>query len=208
MEFAMVLGSVFVLHVVAMVSPGPNFLIVTHTAIRGTRRAGVSVALGVAAGAAIWSSVAVVGLNIVFVHHAWLYRGIKLLGGLYLIHLGVDSWRKADQRAGQPEQEDGKVASNWQAFRLGLLTNLLNPKAAVFFASIFAALVAPDLDAWVRLAAVGMIVTNAVGWHVALAYFFSTQRAQQSYRRLKHWINRVTGTALALFGLRLLWTSR
>lgn len=208
MEFALVLGSVFVLHVVAMVSPGPNFLIVTQTAISGTRRAGVLAALGVATGAAVWSSVAIVGLNVVLLHDAWLYRGITLLGGLYLIYLGIDLWRKADHSTGQPERKDVTADSNWQAFRLGLRTNLLNPKSAVFFASIFAALVAPDLQTWVKVAAVGMVVTNAVGWHVALAWFFSTQRAQQSYQRLKHWINRVTGTALALFGVRLLWTSR
>jgi len=87
--------------------------------------------------------------------------------------------------------------------RLGLFTNLTNPKAVIFYGGIFAAFLTPDLPTWVRLAAIGVIVINSTGWHVAMACLFSTGRARQVYDRLKPWIDRLAGSALAFLGLRL-----
>jgi threonine efflux protein len=81
MNYVVVLGSIFAVHVLAMISPGPNVLVVTQTAISHTRRIGGVTALGVAAGSTIWSSAALFSLGVVFAQFAWLYGGIKLLGG-------------------------------------------------------------------------------------------------------------------------------
>ena len=203
------LGSIFAVHVLAMISPGPNVLVVTQTAISQTRRAGIGTALGVAIGSTIWSSAALFSLSVVFAQFAWLYGGLKLLGGVYLLYLGIRLWRAADHRPPAPSSSTHTtVHTDWQAFRLGLLTNLTNPKAVVFFGSIFAALLTPALPLWVRLAAIGIVAVDATGWHVALACFFSTRRAQQIYRRIKGWLDRAAGVALAFLGLRLMLPSR
>jgi RhtB (resistance to homoserine/threonine) family protein len=209
MNYAVVLSSVFAVHVLAMISPGPNVLIVTQTAMSHTRRAGIVTALGVAIGSTIWSSAALFGLSVVFAQFAWLYGGIKLLGGMYLLYLGSRLWRTADHHSLVPSSSThATVHTDWQAFRLGLLTNLTNPKAVIFFGSIFAALLTPALPMWVKLAAISIIAVDATGWHVALACFFSTRRAQEVYRRIKHWVDRIAGAALALLGLRLILPSR
>src|ERR687885_470648 len=96
MNHAVVLSSVFAVHVLAMTSPGPNVLVVTQTAIGHTRRAGIVTALGVATGSAVWSGAALFGLSVVFEQLAWLYGGLKLLGGTYLLYLGIKLWRTAD----------------------------------------------------------------------------------------------------------------
>ena len=72
------------------------------------------------------------------------------------------------------------------------------------FGSIFAALLAPALPAWVKLADVGIIAVDATGWHIALVCFFSTRRAQQVYRRIKRWMDRGAGAAFAFLRLRLM----
>jgi threonine efflux protein len=208
MNYAVVLSSVFAVHVLAMISPGPNVLIVTQTAISHTRRAGIVTALGVAIGSTIWSSAALFGLSVVFAQFAWLYEGIKLLGGIYLLYLGIKLWRTADHHPLVPSSSHATVHTDRQALRLGLLTNLTNPKAVIFFGSIFAALLTPTLPMWVKLAAIGIIAVDATGWHVALACFFSTRRAQQVYRRIKRWVDRTAGVALAFLGLRLILPSR
>ncbi|MGH8700836.1 MAG: LysE family transporter [Burkholderiales bacterium] len=208
MNYWVVLGSILAVHVLAIISPGPNVLIVTQTAISRTRRAGVFTALGIATGAAVWSSAALLGLNVLFAHFGWLYTGVKLLGGMYLLYLGIKLWRTADQPLGSSVRHGATARTDGQAFRLGLLTNLTNPKAAIFYGSVFAALLTPDLPAWVNVAAVGVIVVNSVAWHVALACLFSTRRAQQVYGRIKRWIDRFAGTVLALLGVRLILQSR
>lgn len=209
MNYAVVLGSILAVHVLAMISPGPNVLIVAQTALGHTRRAGIITALGVATGSTIWSSAALLSLSIVFAQFAWFYGALKLLGGTYLLYLGIKLWRTADHNLlVSPSSTQATLHTDWHAFRLGLLTNLTNPKAVIFFGSIFAALLTPALPPWVKLAAVGIIVVDAIGWHVALACFFSTRRAQQSYRSIKHWVDRAAGTLLAFLGLQLILASR
>jgi threonine/homoserine/homoserine lactone efflux protein len=61
---------------------------------------------------------------------------------------------------------------------------------------------------WVKLVAIGIVAVDATGWHVALARFFSTRRAQQTYRRIKGWVERIAGSSLAFLGLRLMLPSR
>ena len=99
---------------------------------------------------------------------------------------------------------EGVARTDWRAFRLGLATNLTNPKALLFYGSVFAALFAPDAPLWIRVAAVGIIVANSTGFHVTLACICSTAPAQAGYQRIKPWVDRVAGTGLALLGLGLM----
>ncbi len=139
-----------------------------------------------------------------FAHFPWLLGGLKLAGGIYLLYLGITLWRGADHRLTPPVRHRAAADTNWQAFRLGLLTNLTNPKAAVFYGSILAAFLTPDLPRWVKLTAIGILVANAAGWHVTLACLFSTAPARQIYDRIKPWIDRIAGSALGILGLRLM----
>jgi threonine efflux protein len=203
-----VLGSVVAVHVLAMVSPGPNVLIVTQTAASETRRAGVCVALGIAAGAGLLSSAALVGLTVALTRFASLHTALKLAGGAYLIYLGIRLWRAASSPAAFSPSANGVGGTDRRAFRLGLATNLTNPKALLFYGSVFAALLAPEAPLWVKLAAVGLITINSTVFHVALACLLSTPRAQAGYRRIKPWVDRIAGAALAALGLHLVLPSR
>ena len=95
------------------------------------------------------------------------------------------------------------VNTDWTAFRLGLFTSLSNPKALLFFAGLFTALLPPVLPLWIRVASVGIIFLDSLGWHSALAWFFSTEGAQQAYNKAGHWLDRIAGLVLALLGLWL-----
>ena len=207
MSYGVVLGSVFVVHVLAMLSPGPNVLVVTQTAASRTRRAGVWVALGVAAGAALWSGAALLGLSVLFAQVGWLYGALTFAGGVYLLYLSFRLWRGASRPLVLATGAPTASQTDWQAFWLGLLTNLTNPKALVFYGSIFAALLTPELPAWVKIAAFAIIVSNATIWHGALACFFSAERTQRFYQRVKGGIDRIAAIALALLGLRLMLPS-
>jgi threonine efflux protein len=204
-EHACVLAGVFAVHVLAILSPGPNVLVVTQTAASRSRRAGVAVALGIAVGAALWSSAVLAGLALVFAQVAWLYRGLAIAGGAYLVYLGVRLWIGATQPLSTAR---AAPAQDGRAFRVGLLTNVTNPKALVFYGSVFAALVPPATPIPVKLAAVALVFANSAAWHVAFAWLFSTADARAAYGRAKRWIDRVAGAALGVAGLRLLWLER
>ena len=202
MEYLSILGSLLVVHLLALISPGPNVLIVTQTAMHRTRRAGVVTASGLAVAASIWSAAALFGLAAVFAGTPWLYNGLRIVGGVYLFYLGMGMLRHSyDSEA--VTFRCAPVTTDWTAFRLGLFTSLSNPKALLFFAGLFTALLPPTLPLWIRVASVGIIFLDSLGWHSALAYFFSTEGARQAYNKAGRWLDRIAGLVLALLGLWL-----
>lgn len=196
------LVEIFLVHLAAMASPGPNVLLVVRTALADSRRAGLQAAAGVAAGGAIWATAAAVGLGLLLAQASIAYDVLRVLGGMYLVYLGVRTVMSATRPLAplRALPERSSAIHNW---RRGVLTNLSNPKAAVFFVSIFATLLPPDASPGLRAIAVVVIVVDALLWHGLLAVVFSTDRARAPYARAKLWIDRCAGAVMVGFGLRL-----
>ena len=132
--------------IVALVSPGPDALLVAQTAASAGRRDGFACAAGIGAGMAVWSAAALCGLATLFAEAAWLYRLVVLAGAAYLVVTGLRMLAAARRGDGHGTEEPGIDALHpgaFVAFRRGLLTNLSNPKAAVLFASVFAVTLPP-----------------------------------------------------------------
>lgn len=182
-----------------MASPGPNVLLVARTAMSDSRSAALAAAAGVTCGAVLLASAAAFGLGVLVEQAGWLRTALQVAGGAYLVFLGLQTWRSA----GEPLRIGGAGERSSAHFRRGLLTNLSNPKAAVFFGSVLA----PTLGSadWVAVAAIGLIALDALVWHSLLAVLFARRRVQQGYARAKSGIDRVVGAALGLLGLRLAW---
>jgi threonine/homoserine/homoserine lactone efflux protein len=189
----------------ALASPGPNFLAVTQAAVGGSRRQGVATALGVASGSTVQALLAATGVGLLLAHAGGVQRVVALLGGAYLLWVARAIWRQA--RAGAVSPGIGKVRaiSLHAAYRGGLLTNLTNPKALVFFSTIFTALVGPGLPAELRFAAVALICLLSTSWHLALATLFTQPAVRAGYARARRPLLRVTSLAIGGFGVRLLW---
>ncbi len=194
--------TVFGVHVAAMASPGPNFLLVSQAGLRHSRRHALVTASGVAAGALVLSSAAALGLGVVLDEVRPLYLALKIGGGLYLVWLGIQMWRNARTPIGLGTGIS--VTGTGQCFRLGLLTNLTNPKAAIFYGSVLTALLPSHGPVWVPITAVAIITVNALWWHVTLAVVFSTAPVQRWYTDAKTAIDRTVGVLLAGLGVRLL----
>src|ERR1043165_3715964 len=116
----------WILHVAAMVSPGPNVLLVSQLAASDRARSAVFAALGVAFGATLWATCAVFGVNIVFVAFPGLRLALQVIGGAYLLYLAIRLWRS---NGAAPVGRVSSVSA-WAGFRQGFLTNITNPKVA------------------------------------------------------------------------------
>lgn len=190
--------------IVLIISPGPNFLVITQLSFSQSRQQGICAGLGVASGSIIWALLAATGLGLMFQQLPWLQPGLQLLGGAYLTWLGTKSLRNAGS---QPAPRDIKalgIGSLSRAYRFGLLTNMTNPKALAFYTSVFTTVAAPGLPMWVRTAGVSIIAVLAISWFVLLATLFSIPAVQERYRRMKKAIDIITGLFMVAFGLRLL----
>ncbi len=186
--------------VLIVVVPGPNVLAVTTTAMRD-RRSGIRMALGVSTGDMIWAAAAIVGLGAALAHARPVFEVLRWAGVVYLIVFAVRLWRTpVNEHSADPGEHD---ASGRRIFLRGLLIDLANPKAAVFFTTLFASLLPTGLSAGlavVVLAAVGAVV---YGWYLALAVVLSRPVVQRGYRRVGSTINRVAAGAIGVLGIRL-----
>lgn len=202
MIYVYLLLSLLAVDLLAAISPGPNFVVVTQTAIQRTRRHAASVVLGLVSANLIWCAAVAFGLSALFELAPWLYGTIKFLGGAYLIYLGVSLWRTVG--SSETNTESSLQNTLGAAYIRGLLTNLSNPKSVVYFGSIFALFMRPTTPAWVQLTAVGIVLFDTFLWYGSVAVLFSSRAVRRFYIRIQRPVNRVTGAVMFGFGARLL----
>jgi threonine efflux protein len=193
--------SLLAVDLLAAISPGPNFVVVTQAAIHRTPRYAAGIVLGFVAANLLWCFAVVLGISALFKLAPWLYGAIKFTGGVYLIYLGVNLWRS---KSHSPVNIEPSIRrSVGAAFVRGLLTNLSNPKSVVYFGSIFALFLRPGTPGWVEAAAISIVMFNTVLWYGTLAALFSSSAVQRFYIAIKHPINRLSGAVMVGFGARL-----
>ncbi|WP_086846748.1 LysE family transporter [Amycolatopsis kentuckyensis] len=202
MSPAATLGTVLLAYLPAAMSPGPNFVLIAHTAATGTRRAAVAIALGVVAAGGLLAAVAVFGLGSVLARTPWLATALRVACGGYLAWLGVRLWWRARAPSAPAEPATGRG----NAFGRGVLSNLSNPKAAAFFGSVLTATLPPTEPTAVKAAAVALIVVTSAGWHLSVALLFSSPATQRWYAHAEPALNRVVGTVLVILGCTLATT--
>ncbi len=196
--------SIGFIQLLAVISPGPSFLITARTAVAQSRLDGIKVALGLGAGTVVWSSAALLGLNAVFHAVPMLFMGMKVLGALFLLYVAYMIFRHAAEPL--KIEAGGEKLSN--PFVKGFLTQISNPKVAVFFGSIFVAMLPAQVPLWMTLALIFIVSFNEVWWYAAVSLFFGSGPIRNFYLKAKAWIDRVTGLFLGGLGLRLLWSAR
>lgn len=192
----------------AVITPGPDFLIVVQNATSRSRRHGFMAAVGVTTAILFWATGSMLGLAVLLTRLSWLYEIVRLAGAAYLIYLGIrtlwSSRRKVIESADRPVLEGPPApASLSRAWRMGFLTNAANPKAAAFFGSLLGALMPAHAAAGLQVMVIASIVVIAMTWYAVVATMFGMPPVTRVYRRIRRWIDRVMATVLILLGGRL-----
>lgn len=203
MELPAVLLGVAAVWGLAVVTPGPNFFITAQTTVRHPGRAGFFVVLGTCTGTLIWASAGYFGITGLFKAAPWLYTTLKIAGGTYLIYLGmmmILNSGKAHDSHQALAADSRRNLTNW---RKGLVTNLSNPKTAMFVASLFATVLSKDPDPVTGLMIILLMVLISLAWYSLVVMVFSSRKIRQGYTRIQHWLEKIAGAVFAGFGLRL-----
>lgn len=184
------------------ISPGPSFTLILRLAASGARPAAFGATVGFSFGAAAYAALAMTGFALVITRMGWLMSAIQIAGGCYLIYLGLSAWL-----AGPHDPDASSVHADARSFgrglSMGLLVELANPKSIAFFVSIFAVAVPAETALWAKATILlGGFLVDLV-WYGFAATMLSTRPVQSLYRRFAVWIERVLGTVLAGFGIRL-----
>lgn len=194
------------IHLCALITPGPDFLMVSQTAISRSRKDSIFVVLGITTGAMVWAMFALLGLNFLFEQFGWLKRALLVVGGLYLCWLGYLMLRSAF--SAKSEQSTMPVievpTSAWLSFVKGLLTNLSNPKAVIYFGSVFSLFLAnPKLEDWHSLLFI-IVALETLLWFSLVAFVFSLPRCKAAYENASRWIDGISGGLFTLIGMFLI----
>ncbi|HEY5801204.1 MAG TPA: LysE family transporter [Burkholderiaceae bacterium] len=200
MEAWTVLAPVLAAVLLGAISPGPSFMVVARTAVGTSRRAGVAAAIGMGLGGMLFSILALAGIHTLLQAFDWLYAAIKIAGGLYLVWMAVKIWRGAQMPF---TVGDGAPASG-NALLQGLATQLSNPKTALFYASVFGAVLPAAPPPWTYAALPLLVLAVETGWYAVVAFGFSSPRPQALYLSARTAIDRTAAAVIGLLGLRLL----
>ncbi|HBL7230204.1 TPA: threonine export protein RhtC [Serratia marcescens] len=199
--------TVALVHLIALMSPGPDFFFVSQTAASRSRREAMMGVVGISLGIVVWAGVALMGLHLILQKMAWLHQIIMVGGGIYLCWMGWQLLRSARAQQAQPAAE-AQVAlpKAGRSFIRGFLTNLSNPKAVIYFGSVFSLFVGDSVGAVARWGLFLLIVAETFVWFSLVAVVFALPAMRRGYQRLAKWIDGVAGVLFTGFGLHLIFT--
>lgn len=193
----------------AAITPGPDFAMVVRQSVVQGRRAGVVTSLGVGSAMLFHASYTLAGIGLLVAHSLLAFSVLKWLGAAYLVYVGLKTFR-APAMSMDIEGPPSAVAphadermSDARCFGLGFLTNALNPKAVLFFLSLFGTLVSADTPIALQVGYALSMSALLMGWFTLVSFFFTGRTVRAQLARLGRWFNRLTGGALIALGVRL-----
>ncbi len=212
MNEASILATLAGVHFVALMSPGPDVALVVQNATRYGRQTGVYIALGLSFGILLHSLLSLTGISYLVHQQPVLFAILQFCGGSYLLYLGIgalnatlSNWKQASTTL---KPNSALLLSNKrQAFSRGFMTNILNPKALVFFVSLMSTLVPASMSLTGKSIALLILWGLSLAWFAALAWMLSTERLQAKLHSASRYIDLLCGAIFSLIGSMILWQS-
>ncbi len=192
---------------VALISPGPDFMMISTMALSRGRMAAILAALGITLGSLVYVALCLFGLSILLTKMHGVLMLVRVCGSAYLIYLAVQLWR-ASFKTQSSWESPVSAPSTRNPFLVGFITNMTNPKAIAFFTSIFTLTLPPDANLATQATIVLMMAFMPIVWFGIVACVLSSPRMRGVYMRFSHWIDRLAGTCLGFFGVRLLLSTQ
>ncbi|WP_188985375.1 LysE family transporter [Pseudomonas matsuisoli] len=199
--------TVALIHLLAVASPGPDFAVVVRESVMQGRRTGLITAAGVGTGILVHVAYSLLGIGLIVSQSIVHFNALKWLAAAYLLYIGFKALRarpaavSADALSAPSADRSAR-----SAFVVGFVTNGLNPKATLFFLSLFTVVISPQTPHLVQ-AGYGLYLAVATGlWFCMVALLFSQARVRAGFARLGHWFDRAMGAVLVALGIKLAFT--
>lgn len=186
------------IHFVALLSPGPDFALVVQNATRHGRQTGIYIALGLSTAILLHAFLSLTGVSYLIHQHPFFYTSIQILGGGYLLYIGIGTLRSViknyKKKTAPPTEIDSVVINNKrQAFIKGFTTNILNPKAWLFFISLMSSLVPVGMSFEGKVSVLFILFVITLLWFSSLAWMLSTNLMQQKIQKASIYIDGLCG---------------
>ncbi|MBO2559942.1 LysE family translocator [Shewanella algae] len=189
----------------AVISPGADFAMVSRNSMVLGRRAGLMTSAGISLGVWVHVLYSIAGIGLLISQSLWLFSLIKFAGAAYLIYLGITMLRSKAVEASELQTQE--VISDWAALKSGFLTNALNPKTTLFVVALFTQVIDPQTSTLTQIGYGAFMSAAHLVWFSLVALLFSSQAARRSVARCRHWVERAIGGVLVSLGLGLAFSS-
>ena len=195
-----------IVHLIAVASPGPDFAIVVRNSIAYGRRIAIITSIGVGIGILLHVAYSLLGLSVLIKTTPWLFKAFSYLAAGYLLYLAYGALRSGPSENNSTFDDRHQTAiSAKKAFWNGFLTNGLNPKATLFFLSLFTAIISVDTPFIIKLG-YGIYLAAATGlWFCFLSYIVSSAKVANFIGAKGYWLDRAMGVLLVALAIKLLW---
>ena len=196
--------TIAVLHLFAVASPGPDFILVSRQCLRYGRRIAIWTSLGIAIGILFHVALSLTGLSILLQNQPDLFWYIKLLASLYIGYLGIVSLVSKNSNK-LVEDATGQAGNQLRSVTTGLLTNVLNPKALIFFITVFAVAINKETGIFVKsLLGIYMSVGTFI-WFALVSILLTNKKAIERFKKAIPLLEKVTGFFLLLIAIQILF---
>jgi len=206
MEYLPLIGTVALLNLLAAISPGPDFVITVRNSLCYSRRAGIFTGLGISMALCVHLFYCAAGIGYIISTSVILFSILKVLGASYLIYLGLSSFLAKGSKIDLNEERTGSDLTRLKAFRMGFLTNVLNPKATLFFLSLFTLVIGNSTPVYIILTISAIIILTAFTWFTIVSIFLAQQNVQRVFLKYEKIINRTLGGFLVFLGIKIVLT--
>lgn len=200
-ELIITLSGIAFVNVLGWLSPGPNALAVMSASISKGRQAGFATGFGLALGGSVWATLTIMGAATVFDLFPTAVLMFRLIGASYLLWLGYKYLRSVWLGQAAALKITKVDHSNWGAFRTGFIVVMTNPKAMLFFSSVFVAFIPASAPLWMWIVILLFSQTQAFLQHCLTAWLFSTKTVVRRIETAQRRVNGVIGTLYCGLGL-------
>jgi len=199
------------IHLLAVMSPGPNFVVISRNSLAYSRRSGMFTTAGVTCGVFLLLAAGFLGITALIAQSETAYNAVRLVGAAYLVVLGVRSLLEARTTRVVEPVLDGAVGGGLAAgasFRMGFITALTNPKAAVYLLAFFTSIISAGTGLGVKITLLFLMPSITFTWYSLMAWLFSHPVLRRRYARFERWTHLVFGILLVALGAGVALSSR
>lgn len=200
-------------HFLALLSPGPDFVLVVKSAIRNNGKNALGVALGIASANAVYIALCLIGVGSILAASVPVMITLKIIGGLFLIYLAAQALLARKHSYSQldlADTDDAQASSMAvettfiKEFIAGFMSGIFNPKNLLFYLSLFTVVLTPDIGMGFKLGLGIWMAVIVFAWDAAIIFLLSTPKVRRSFTKAAYYIDKVTGALLGLIGVTIL----
>lgn len=207
MEYLPIFLTVALAHFLAVISPGPDFVMITRNSLVYSRRTGIYSAIGLGLGILVHVTYSLAGIGLIISNSIVLFNIIKFIGAGYLIYIGYKSLTskssKTDITVGGHKKDISKIA----AIRIGFITNVTNPKATLFFLSLFTLVINSDTPLFLKVMMGTEMSIATFAWFAFVAYLTSHHLVKNRISGIQHFAEKFIGVVLIALGIKVAFST-